>query len=113
MATSELTTVNYLLVETMGWWDGGGDGFLRAAGVLAGTGRRVVVVLVQDAVSAVVAAPSLLRRVLDAGAAVLVDDFSLRQRALTDADVPDWVEVVDAERIAELVLVAGVKVVWH
>jgi predicted peroxiredoxin len=103
----------HLLVETTDWCDGDDDGFAQAARTLASAGHRVVLVLIQDAVCAVTAAPVSLRGVLGSGVTVLVDDFSLRQRAVAAAEVPAGVEMAGADRIAELLLVDGVKVVWH
>jgi intracellular sulfur oxidation DsrE/DsrF family protein len=104
-----LRTVEHLLVETKA----SGDAFLRGARVLAGTGHRVVVLLIQDAVGAVFGASALIGQLTGAGVQVLVDDFSMRQHAVADVDLPAGVDVVDADEIAGSLLVPGVKVVWH
>lgn len=106
-------SVAHLLVETAEWSDGGEDGFARAAEGLAGTGARVTLVLEQDAIGGLTAAPGLLTRVLAAGITVLADEFSLRQHAIAPAEVPAGVDLVDADRFAELLLASDVRVVWH
>lgn len=106
-------SASHLLVETEGWCDGGEDGFARSAMALAGSGRPVVLLLAQQAVSGLAAAPLLLGRVLDAGVTVLADEFSLRQHAIATCAVPAAVGTVDAEEIAALLLDEQVAVVWH
>jgi hypothetical protein len=73
------------------------------------------VVLMQDAAAGVIAEEQAqaLRDAAAAGATVLVDGFSLRQRAVRDADVPEQAVIADADDIAALMLLPGVKVVWR
>lgn len=102
-------TDRHLLVETRDT----GEAFLRDARVLAGTGRDVTLLLIQDAVGTVIRTSSPIGRLTGAGVRVLIDDFSMRQHAVAVADLPTWVRVADAHDIAGLLLVPGIKVVWH
>lgn len=115
MAARPVTTVDHLLVETKDSVTGGGHSLLRDARVLAEGGHRVAVVLMQDAAAGVIGRDGAraVREAASAGAAVLVDGFSLRQRAVRDGDLPEEAVVADADDIAALMLVPGVKVVWR
>ncbi|MEU9481778.1 hypothetical protein [Streptomyces sp. NPDC048191] len=105
--------VDHLLVETKGGERGEAAGLLEIAPLLTGDGSRVVVVLMQDAAVDAAVERRRLRHAMAAGVTVLVDGFSLRQRAVRDSDVAQGVGVVDADEVAGLLLVPGVKVVWH
>jgi len=102
-------TAGHLLVETKE----SGDAFLRDARALAGTGRDVTLLLIQDAAGAALRSRAAIARLTDAGVRVLIDDFSLRQHAVRAADLPTGLRIVDADDIADLLLTPGVKVVWH
>jgi len=102
-------TAGHLLVETKE----SGDAFLRDALTLAGTGRDVTLLLIQDAAGAVLRGHAPVERLTEAGVRVLIDDFSLRQHAGAVADLPTGVRAVDADDIAGLLLAPGVRVVWH
>ena len=84
------------------------------AGALAGHGDDVTVYLVQNGVLPLrkgsAMAPDV--RALTAHAAVLADDFSLRERAIGTGDVVEGVDVAPIEALVDAVMDRGRKVLW-
>lgn len=81
---------------------------------LAGQGH-VTVFLTQNAVlpaRRASAAAGLLRGVAES-ATVLADDFSLRERGITDAELVDGVTPAPIDRLVELLVEDGRTAVWH
>ncbi|RJQ75854.1 hypothetical protein [Amycolatopsis panacis] len=102
----------YLLVETRA--DATANRFLADAEALARAGERVRLFLVADAVAlGIRGAHPVLPQVVDAGGQVWIDAFTLAHRALRTAPLADGVTPAGMDDVAEALLTAGVKVVWH
>lgn len=106
---------DHLLIESQGPWMGpGAERFLGDAVALLERGHGLWLVLVENAVSGVVGEGSPgVRRVLDLGGRVWVDALALAERGFDATELWAGTEVVDMDAIAERVLAANVKVVWH
>ncbi|NJC70670.1 hypothetical protein HC031_13240 [Planosporangium thailandense] len=105
----------HLLIESQGPFAGPAcASFLRDAATLAASGEAVTLLLLQDGVGAAVepGAPTLADP-LARGVRVWADDFSVAQRGIHPDDLPAAVRVVSMSDVAELVLLPGVRVVWH
>ena len=105
-------TGGYLLVETQSGPTS--DRFLADGLALAGAGAQVTLFLVADAAATAVAGRcGALAELVSAGARVWVDGFTLAQRALPDRVLAPGVTVATMDGVAEVVLAAGVRTVWH
>lgn len=105
----------HLLIETHGTWDGPGCERLASDAVaLARGGHGVGVLLLEDGVTAALrgAVPALEDLARDGGT-VWVDEFSLRQRGLADAELVCDARHVDAGAVAEKLLDPDVRVLWR
>jgi predicted peroxiredoxin len=105
----------YLLIETGGPWRGPGCArFLSDAAGLAAAGHDVQVVLLQDGVAAALpGAVAELTELIERGAEVLADDFSLMQRGLWPDRLLGGVKVASMGDIAERVIEPKTRVVWR
>jgi hypothetical protein len=105
----------HLLIESQGPWASGAcAGFLRDARDLARLGHHVQLLLVQEGVGAAVGtAPEGAREAAEAGAELLVDDFSLAQRGLSADQLLPSARVVGMAEVSARVLDPDVRVVWH
>jgi hypothetical protein len=105
----------HLLIESQGPWAGGAcAAFLRDARDLARLGHRVQLLLIQEGVGAAVRdAPGGAREAAEAGAEILVDDFSLAQRGLPGPGLLPGARIVDMAEVSARVLDPDVRVVWH
>lgn len=107
--------MHHLLIESQGPWAGpNAERFLRDAAVLAESGNRVSVFLVQDGVfSAVAGTSGELPRLAAAGAEVYVDRFAVEQRALTATRLSPHARHADLDVMAAALMADGCKAVWH
>ncbi|MFJ3327802.1 hypothetical protein ACIPMT_25480 [Streptomyces griseus] len=106
----------HLLIETRGPWSGGRGcaAFVRDAAALADGGHRTRLFLLQEGVLG--ALPGVLPELADylrTGGQLLVDRYSFRQRGLEEQQLVEGGRLVDMDEIADSVLDASVKVVWH
>lgn len=53
----------------------------------------------------------MITRLVKSGVKVLTDGFSLKERAI--ANLVEGVETVDVDRLVDLLLEPGTKVIWH
>jgi hypothetical protein len=102
----------FLLVATQ--HGASADRFFADALTLARSGTPVTVFLASDAVAAAGRSASpALADFLAAGGRVLVDEFTLSQRALTGVPLPEGSAVTDMVRVAEMITSDSTTVVWH
>lgn len=104
---------SYLLIESRSPWEAGDvPYFYGLARDLAGAGNDVTLFLVQNGVlPARKGADSALGSV-GSKVKVLVDDFSLRERAMKPDSLMPGVAVSGVDALVDL-LAAGAKAVWH
>ncbi|MCM2387934.1 hypothetical protein [Streptomyces albipurpureus] len=105
----------YLLVESQGRYAGpGSQDFLGDAVRLVESGHTVTVLLIENGVTDGIGSVSdPLGRLIDAGARVWVDGFSLEQRAVLASRLRPGVRPVGMDEVAEHLLRPGVQGVWH
>jgi predicted peroxiredoxin len=104
----------YLLIESSAPRDGPGRRFVGDAARLAGDGATVALLLIENGVTGAVrdTAPGI-REFLRAGGRLWVDTFSVRQRALAEADLVAEARLVGMAEVADKLLAPGVRAVWH
>lgn len=104
----------YLLVGSEDPFDGGGRRVYELAGALADHGERVAVYLVQNGVlgcrheSTVAADLSVLAKRVN----TMADDFSLRERGISETEVVAGVRVAGIEEFVAAAMADGSKVLW-
>jgi predicted peroxiredoxin len=78
-------------------------------------GHQVTVFLVQNGALAARrnARGSHLRRLAAAGVELLADDFSLRERGITAAEIGDGVRESNIETLVDLLIEDEAKAIWH
>lgn len=105
----------YLLVDTEGTWAGPGcERFVEDGCGLAKAGHMVTLFLVENGITAAVAAASsAVAGLVSLGGRVWVDRFSLAQRGFTPEDLAPCVEPVAMDLVAQRLLEPTVQVVWH
>ncbi|MCX4693189.1 hypothetical protein [Streptomyces sp. NBC_01408] len=105
----------YLLVESQGSYAGpGSEAFLGDAVRLARSGHDVAVLLIENGVTdGLEGAAPAVARVLEAGAQVWADAFSLSQRAVPPQRLLPGIRLVDMDEVAERLLRPAVQGVWH
>jgi len=104
----------FLLIESEGPFGTGCERFVSEAVHLVRARHWTSLFLIENAVAAAV--PGILPRLdefVAEGGSLLVDAFSLHQRALGSDDVRADAELVDMGAVADRLLDAQVKVVWH
>ncbi|GAA3201045.1 MULTISPECIES: DsrE family protein [Streptomyces] len=113
--TAGAGAASYFLVESKGNWAGpNAAAFLADAAALAEAGHRVRVFLVEDGVlSAVGTDVPEIRRLAEAGAEILVDDFSAAQRALSATTLSPHVRIAGMDLAAAALTEDGCRGVWH
>lgn len=111
---------DYLLIESGGPAEGpGGARFVADAAGLAGQGARVALLLIQNGVTGAVGGTAAggtatgLEEFLRRGGELWVDAFSVRQRALAEADLVAGARMVGIGEVADKLLTPGVRAVWH
>ncbi|WP_431774991.1 DsrE family protein [Streptomyces cucumeris] len=118
----------YLLIESQGPWGGpGAERFVDDAVRLRAAGHDVVLLLIENGVTAALAgaghtagstgpegAPGRgLRDLLDGGGRVWADAFSLTHRALVPEQLLPGVVPVEMDEVAARLLAPGARGVWH
>ncbi|MFI9629738.1 hypothetical protein [Streptomyces sp. NPDC052042] len=92
----------------------GGDRFVEDAVHLAGAGHRTALFLVDNAVfSALPGAVPRVEEFVARGGELMVDVFSLRQRALDAGDLLPGARPVEMDDVTRRLLDPQTKVVWH
>lgn len=111
---------DYLLIESGGPAEGPGCArFIADAVALAGQGARVALLLIQNGVTGAVGetaaaeTAAALAEFLRRGGELWIDAFSVRQRALAEADLLAGARMVRIGDVADRLLTPGVRAVWH
>lgn len=106
---------DHLLVETYGVWAGPGcHRFVADAVAITRAGHSVSLFLIEDGVTAALSGQlPIVDELIQQGGTVLVDQFSLRQRALDKAELTTSVRPVEIETLAVKILEPNVQAVWH
>jgi len=106
---------DYLLIESNGPADGPAAArFVADAATLASQGAKVALLLIQNGVAGAVAGIDMgWEEFLSRGGELWVDRFSVRQRALADADLVAGARLADMDEVAKKLLTPGVRAVWH
>jgi predicted peroxiredoxin len=104
----------YLLIESSAPGDGPGRRFVGDAARLASDGAAVALLLIENGVTGAVrdTAP-VIGEFLGQGGRLWVDAFSVRQRALAEADLIAGARLVSIAEVADKLLAPGVRAVWH
>ena len=109
---------NYVLIESRDPFEYGDARHLyNLAGDLAGRGNSVTLFLVQNGV--LTTRPGVKDNPLDnlsrqsPSVSVLADDFSLRERGISQSTMVSGVSVSSVDNLVDLLAQEGTKVVWH
>ena len=109
---------NYVLIESRDPFEYGDARYLyNLAGDLAGKGNNVTMFLVQNGV--LTTRPGVKDNPLDSlskqspSVNVLADDFSLRERGISQSTMVGGVNVSSVDNLVDLLVQEGTKVVWH
>ncbi len=105
----------YLLISSRDPFEcGETEGFFELASNLGRAGHTVKLLLVQNGVGAArrTLRDGMLQALHAAGVNVLADDFSLRERALPDAELAPGVEKTSLDLVIDE-MVLGTKTIWH
>lgn len=106
---------HYLFIDTRDPFETRDTEFVvSTATALRRRGNDVTLFLVQNGVLAArrQARDRYLSTVAGAGVRILADEFSLRERGITDDELNPAISTSDAGVIADL-LAAGAKAIWH
>ena len=108
---------SYVLIESRDPFEYGDSRYMyNLAGDLAGKGNDVTLFLIQNGVFT--ARPGVKNNPL-AGVAtgsavkVVADEFSLRERGISQSALADGVGVSDVDGLVDLLVQDGAKIVWH
>src|SRR5262245_27916249 len=111
-----ITMARYVFIESRDPFESNDAQFVAdAATELKQRGHRVTVYLIQNGALAARrnARGSHLRRMAAAGIELLADDFSLRERGVTAAEMGDGVRESNIESLVELLIQDETKAIWH
>ena len=108
----------YVLIESRDHFEYGDSVYMYGmAGDLAGRGNDVNLFLVQNAAlttrKGVKNNPLTSLKQKAPGVKVSVDDFSLRERGISQSSIIDEVSVSNIDNLVDLLVQEGAKIVWH
>jgi len=106
----------YVFIESRDPFESNDAQFVtETAAELKQRGHRVTVFLIQNGALAARrnARNSHLRRMIEAGIELLADDFSLRERGVTAAEMGDGIRESNIEALVELLIQDETKAIWH
>src|SRR5262249_24877091 len=88
---------------------------LETATALKARGHQVTVFLIQNGALAARrnARHSHLPQLAEAGIELLADDFSLRERGVTAAEMRDGIQESNIEALVDLLIQTKTKAIWH
>lgn len=106
----------FLFIESQDpYEDKGAEAYLGYALELCKKQQRVTVFLVENAANAARAGAALPVRdaLREAGAALCVDEFALRERGIPESELAAGLTVGNVEQIVDLLADSTTKAVWH
>lgn len=108
----------YVLIESRDPFEYGDSQYMYdLAGDLAGRGNDVTLFLIQNGVlttrSGVKNNPISGLKQKAPSVKVAADDFSLRERGISQSRIAQGVEVSSADNLVDLLVEDGTKIVWH
>ena len=108
----------YVLIESRDPFEYGDSLYMYdLAGDLAGKGNDVTLFLVQNGVlttrRGVKNNPLAALRQRAPSVSVAVDDFSLRERGISQSTIVEGVSVSNVDDLVDLLVQDGCKIVWH
>lgn len=106
----------YLVIESRDPFDSADvQNLYELAGGLTEQADELTVYLVQNGVLPTRRGSAAAKQLttLAKGAAVLADDFSLRERGIREDDLAEGVRVAGVETLVDLLAEDGRKVLWH
>jgi len=107
---------HYVFLETRDPFEVRDGDFVRSnVQELKNTGSKITVYLVQNAVLATrkSAHTSYLAQLHEAGAMILVDDFSLKERAIAQEEIHAFLNVATFDQLVDLLMEPNTKAIWH
>ena len=105
---------SYVLIESRDPFEYGDSRYMyNLAGDLAGKGNDVTLFLIQNGVRPGVKNNPLTGVVTGSAVKVVADEFSLRERGISQSALVDGVGVSDVDGLVDLLVQDGAKIVWH
>ena len=107
---------NYVFIESRDPFDSPDTSFLADTAIsLKKRGNSVTVFLVQNGVLAArkQARKTHLPQLLESGATVLADDFSLRERGIQSDECQNPITTASIDQLVDLLVQENTKAVWH
>ncbi len=107
---------SYIFIESRDPFESNDAGFIvETATALMRRGHTVTVFLIQNGALAArrKASRSHLPKLAAAGVRLLADDFSLRERGITAAELGEGIQESNIEALVDLMIEPGAKAVWH
>ena len=104
----------YVLIESRDPFESRDTEFVEQTAIaIKERGYRVTVFLLQNGVFAARKTTARLQRLTDAGVILLADDFSLRERGITAAELAQGVEESGINNLVDTITQPNTKAIWH
>ncbi|MGH9935679.1 MAG: DsrE family protein, partial [Blastocatellia bacterium] len=116
MMKERLAMARYVFIESRDPFESNDTQFVtETVTALKQLGHQVTVFLIQNGALAARrnARVSHLRRLAAAGVELLADDFSLRERGVTAAEMGDGIRESNIEALVDLLIQEETKAIWH
>jgi predicted peroxiredoxin len=107
---------HYVFLETRDPFELRDGDFVRSSvQELKNNGSKITVYLVQNAVlaSRKNSRTSYLSQLHEAGAKILVDDFSLKERSIANDEIHSFLDVATFDQLVDLLMEPNTKAIWH
>ena len=104
----------YVLIESRDPFESRDTEFVEQTAIaIKERGHRVTVFLLQNGVFAARKTTARLQRLVEAGVNLLADDFSLRERGITAAELAQGVEESGIDNLVDTITQPNTKAIWH
>ena len=104
----------YVLIESRDSFESRDTEFVEQTAIaIKERGHRVTVFLLQNGVFAARKTAARLQRLTDAGVILLADDFSLRERGITAAELAHGVQESGINTLVDTITQPNTKAIWH